>query len=106
MHINGPDADSGTDNQKLAAVQKDQPRELREVVNKYYHLAQRVPLNIRDSVMKPLSEEWRLLKFYLKERKRLTEAGDMIYMLSKDRERLAKYEMVMKTILSSKIKKP
>ena len=104
MHIDNPDTDSGTEDQKPPAVWKDQPRELGEVVDKYYQLAQKVPINVRDSVMQPVSEEWRLLEFYFDERKRLAETGVATYMLSKDRERMAKYEKVMGTTSSAKIR--
>ena len=47
--------------------------------------------------MQPIYKERRLIRFYLDECKRLTETGDMTYMLSKDKKHLTKYSQSLLT---------
>ena len=77
-----------TDEQKPAAVQRNWPHKCHEVIDMYFQLVQKLPIEVRQSVLQPLYKERTILKFYLDEIKRLTEVGDMTYMYNKDKDRI------------------
>ena len=93
MHVNNISDDSGSeersehqtkDKQKLAAVQRNRARTCTKVVETYFQLVQKLPMELRQSFLQPIYKERRIVQFYLNESKRLTEVGDMTYMHNKD----------------------
>ena len=64
----------------------------------YFQIVQKLPIEVRQSVLQPLYKEQKLLQFYLDKCKRLTSTGDTTYTLIKDKNRLKKYEKILREI--------
>ena len=107
MHVDNISADSGseerserqmTDKQKPSDVQRNRLCKCAEVVETYFQLVQKLPIEVRQSVLQPIYEERRILQFYLDESKRLTEVGDMNFMYNKDKERIRNHDKRLRAI--------